>query len=152
MTPEQIIETILNALALGHGISCADAQWLFDHACQLRTEHDALKQQLEASQREAAMQEAILWALGENGEFALRPEKAGAYWWRTELRQRSNQNTVGAFVPRAVADALAKALMHQRNALITVRDRQHGQASLNDLTQGISQIDAALEEHRKATQ
>ena len=32
---------------------------------------------------------AIKWALGENGDFAQRPEGAGAYWWRTELRKRA---------------------------------------------------------------
>lgn len=32
---------------------------------------------------------AILWALGENEEFDPRPDGAGAYWWRTELRKRA---------------------------------------------------------------
>jgi hypothetical protein len=28
--------------------------------------------------------------LGQNGDFKLRGEKEGAYWWRKELRQRSH--------------------------------------------------------------
>jgi hypothetical protein len=35
------------------------------------------------------LDEAVKWALGENGDFAQRPEGAGAYWWRTELRKRA---------------------------------------------------------------
>lgn len=34
-------------------------------------------------------EQAILWALGENGDFRLRPKGAGAYWWRTELRKKA---------------------------------------------------------------
>lgn len=37
-----------------------------------------------------AAEAAIRWALGEEGDFAFRPEGAGAYWWRTELRQRAS--------------------------------------------------------------
>lgn len=33
--------------------------------------------------------EAILWALGENGDFPPRKEEQGAYWWRKELRHRA---------------------------------------------------------------
>lgn len=32
---------------------------------------------------------AILWALGEWGDFPTREEGQGAYWWRKELRERS---------------------------------------------------------------
>lgn len=40
------------------------------------------------------LREAILWALGENGEFAPEPEPLAGrwrrrYWWRTELRRRA---------------------------------------------------------------
>jgi len=39
------------------------------------------------------LQDAILWALGEKGEFPSRPvglgAKSGAYWWRNELRRRA---------------------------------------------------------------
>ena len=34
------------------------------------------------------LERAIMWALGENGDFAQRKEGQGAYWWRTELRKR----------------------------------------------------------------
>jgi hypothetical protein len=37
----------------------------------------------------ARLRSAIRWALGEEGEFPLRPEGKGAYWWRTELRRRA---------------------------------------------------------------
>ena len=37
-----------------------------------------------------------------------------------------------------------KALIHQRNALQIVRDRQHGNVSIDDLNKGIALIDAAL--------
>ena len=33
--------------------------------------------------------DAILWALGEKGDFPSRPAGAGAYWWRSELRRRA---------------------------------------------------------------
>ena len=36
------------------------------------------------------LHDVIRWALGENGDFAQRPEGKGAYWWRTELRRRAN--------------------------------------------------------------
>jgi hypothetical protein len=35
------------------------------------------------------LRDFIRWALGENGEFEPSPEGKGAYWWRTELRQRT---------------------------------------------------------------
>jgi hypothetical protein len=35
------------------------------------------------------IERAIMWALGENGDFAQRKEGQGAYWWRAELRKRS---------------------------------------------------------------
>lgn len=41
-----------------------------------------------AHQRVSELENAIAWALGENGDFPPRPEGAGAYWWRTELRTR----------------------------------------------------------------
>jgi hypothetical protein len=42
-----------------------------------------------AKARECRMQTAIRWALGELGGFHGREEGQGAYWWRTELRERS---------------------------------------------------------------
>ena len=35
------------------------------------------------------LRNAVKWALGEGEEFSMRPPKAGAYWWRTELRRRA---------------------------------------------------------------
>lgn len=32
---------------------------------------------------------AIMWALGCEDEFRARYKHEGAYWWRTELRERS---------------------------------------------------------------
>ena len=42
-----------------------------------------------AKARECRMQTAIRWALGELGGFPGRSEGQGAYWWRTELRERA---------------------------------------------------------------
>lgn len=42
-----------------------------------------------SKRREREMRQAIMWALGVNGEFAQRPEGAGAYWWRMELMRRA---------------------------------------------------------------
>lgn len=42
-----------------------------------------------AYRRVSELENAIAWALGANGHFQPRPEGAGAYWWRTELRKRS---------------------------------------------------------------
>lgn len=36
-----------------------------------------------------AAREAIIWALGESGEFPLRGPNDGAYWWRKDLRKRA---------------------------------------------------------------
>lgn len=38
------------------------------------------------------LRRAVRWALGENGDFAQRPDGAGAYWWRTELRRRAGMS------------------------------------------------------------
>lgn len=35
------------------------------------------------------LQMAVRWALGEVGDFPMRQEGQGAYWWRTELRKRA---------------------------------------------------------------
>jgi 6-phosphogluconate dehydrogenase len=40
---------------------------------------------------------------------------------------------------------LLKALEHQRTALLTVRDRQGGHVSIEDLNKGIKQLDAAID-------
>lgn len=37
-----------------------------------------------------ALEEIILWALGEQGEFPRKTDKKKPYWWRTELRKRFN--------------------------------------------------------------
>ena len=37
----------------------------------------------------ARLREAIKWALGERGNFALRKPGRRVFWWRTELRQRA---------------------------------------------------------------
>ena len=42
-----------------------------------------------AEQRVRDLEAAIRWALGEEGEFPSREAGQGAYWWRTELRQRA---------------------------------------------------------------
>ena len=44
---------------------------------------------LVAADRIEELEDAVRWALGELGDFEQRPEGAGAYWWRTELRQRA---------------------------------------------------------------
>ena len=36
------------------------------------------------------LREAIAWALGENGDFRVREDGEGRYWWRTELRARAS--------------------------------------------------------------
>ncbi len=35
------------------------------------------------------LQMAVRWALGEVGDFPMRQNGQGAYWWRTELRRRA---------------------------------------------------------------
>ena len=47
---------------------------------------------------------AILWALGCNGDFPQRQDGQGAYWWRHELRRRCG---VKIGPPRAANDARA---------------------------------------------
>jgi hypothetical protein len=42
-----------------------------------------------AEQRVRELEEAVLWALGEAGDFPPREEGQGAYWWRPELRKRA---------------------------------------------------------------
>lgn len=41
------------------------------------------------AERIIQLENAIRWALGENGDFPPREEGQGAYWWRTELRRRA---------------------------------------------------------------
>ena len=48
----------------------------------------------EAEAQNTRMREAILWALGERGEFGSEPPPLNgkwrqAFWWRTELRERA---------------------------------------------------------------
>lgn len=37
------------------------------------------------------LRRAVRWALGELGEFPLRPEGAGLYWWRGDLRRAAGR-------------------------------------------------------------
>ena len=39
------------------------------------------------------LQMAVRWALGEVGDFPMRQEGQGAYWWRTELRRRAGMSS-----------------------------------------------------------
>lgn len=51
---------------------------------------NTLARHLMAQDRRIARYErAIRWACGEVGSFPVRPEGKGAYYWRTELRERS---------------------------------------------------------------
>jgi hypothetical protein len=66
-----------------------------DVALLLRSEADlraALTQSAEKVARlertVERMNDAFAWALGERDHFAMRGDKQGAYWWRTELRRR----------------------------------------------------------------
>lgn len=47
------------------------------------------------------MRAAILWALGEFGDFRPRELGEGAYWWRRELRQRAALTSSLATKPQA---------------------------------------------------
>lgn len=38
------------------------------------------------------LRRAVKWALGENGDFPIRQDGQGAYWWRTELRRRAGMS------------------------------------------------------------
>jgi hypothetical protein len=50
----------------------------------------AVLSETELVSRIRQLESAVYWALGQNGDFKLRGEKEGAYWWRKELRQRSH--------------------------------------------------------------
>jgi len=55
-------------------------------------EFDGLQEQVtQAEQRVRALNDAIVWALGYT-DFRLREPGEGAYWWRTELRQRCGEH------------------------------------------------------------
>ena len=41
------------------------------------------------AEREKRLESVIRWALGEKDTFPVRPEDAGLFWWRSELRLRS---------------------------------------------------------------
>ncbi len=56
-----------------------DKLWNSDANADVRAERE----------RSERLRGAILWALGEQGEFGSRPFGRGAYWWRTELRVRA---------------------------------------------------------------
>jgi hypothetical protein len=43
----------------------------------------------EANRRTEELEAAIFWACGVNGTFPPRQDGEGAYWWRTELRERA---------------------------------------------------------------
>lgn len=38
-----------------------------------------------------AVEDIFAWLLGEKGEFPMKPENGGNYWWRTELRRKINR-------------------------------------------------------------
>ena len=40
-------------------------------------------------QRVQELEAAVRWALGERGEFRVRASHEGAFYWRTELRERA---------------------------------------------------------------
>lgn len=42
-----------------------------------------------AQERISRLEEAVKWALGEGEHFPARSPGEGAYWWRTELRNRA---------------------------------------------------------------
>ncbi|MEI6165903.1 MAG: hypothetical protein WCS52_01795 [bacterium] len=42
-----------------------------------------------SQKREKEFRKAIMWALGVNGEFPVRTDGAGPYWWRMELMRRA---------------------------------------------------------------
>lgn len=46
-------------------------------------------------QERDALREAVHWALGERGDFPTRQEGQGAYWWRTELREKALKGVEG---------------------------------------------------------
>ena len=54
------------------------------------TPHAPAQAALEQARAEVErLTSAIRWALGEGGEFPVRMEGQGQYWWRTELRRRA---------------------------------------------------------------
>ena len=60
------------------------------HIADLESEIELRLAQRNDSLREVEkLRTAVLWALGQNGSFATRPDGAGAYWWREELRKRA---------------------------------------------------------------
>jgi hypothetical protein len=64
---------------------------------ELQSQLDAIRRLLASARARAQtletevaqMRGAILWACGEGADFPPRPEGAGAYWWRKELRARA---------------------------------------------------------------
>lgn len=61
-----------------------------------------------AEQQLAAKEAVVLWLLGENGDFPVRPDGAGLYWWRSELRKRWKEASI------AQLEARVKELEGQR--------------------------------------
>jgi hypothetical protein len=54
--------------------------------------HGSLRRSCEICERDAEIErlrEAIFWACGVGGEFRLREDNEGAFWWRKELMERS---------------------------------------------------------------
>jgi hypothetical protein len=85
------------------GITEYDGKSIPEHISALRSELDALNAKLtelmeagvkdgfeiEGLKRDnARLRGVFLWLLGLRGDFPARPEGAGAYWWRKELRRR----------------------------------------------------------------
>ena len=52
-------------------------------------DYEALAALDRMAEREKRLESVIRWALGEKDTFPVRPEDAGLFWWRSELRLRS---------------------------------------------------------------
>lgn len=60
------------------------------HTCDPQAVADALRPRIAAIlAREAAMREALVWALGAGDDFRPRGTMDGPYWWRSELAERA---------------------------------------------------------------
>ena len=67
-----------------------DLGWTRNQLQMARDHVSGLERQLTQVQQERdALKAAIAWALGEDGVFQDRTTGAGPYWWRRELRARS---------------------------------------------------------------
>ncbi len=65
-------------------------RWADDECIRVRVTPLPAKSAVNPKPSRAVLLAAIRWSLGEAGsDFGPRPEGAGAYWWRTELRRRA---------------------------------------------------------------